>query len=132
MEREIRALIQAIKDGVSALAIRNELMTLEARKAELTIALIEPPLPALHPRAAQGLPPEIDDALGRLGARRAARRRPTGPAGIPREDRDSTGGRTAAGEGKLVSDVGEPQLDRTWSTVIRSLMLVAGAGFEPA
>ena len=49
VEREIRALVQAIKDGVSALAIKNELMTLEARKAELTIALTEPPLPALHP-----------------------------------------------------------------------------------
>ena len=46
-------LVQAIKDGVSALAIKNELLTLEARKAALTTALAEPPLPALHPRMAE-------------------------------------------------------------------------------
>ena len=50
VEREIGKLVQAIKDGVSALAIKNELLTLEARKAALTTALAEPPLPALHPQ----------------------------------------------------------------------------------
>ena len=39
--------------GVSALAIKNELVTLEARKATLTTALAEPPLPALHPQMAE-------------------------------------------------------------------------------
>lgn len=53
VEREIGKLVQAIKDGVSALAIKNELLTLEARKAALTTALAEPPLPALHPNMAE-------------------------------------------------------------------------------
>ncbi len=33
VEREIRKLVQAIKDGVSALSIKDELPSLEARKA---------------------------------------------------------------------------------------------------
>ena len=53
IERETRKLVQAIKDGVSALAIQNELFTLEARKAALTTALAVPQLPAMHPQMAE-------------------------------------------------------------------------------
>ena len=53
VDQEIRKLVQAIKDGVPALAIKNELLTLEARKVELTIAMADPPLTALHPQMAQ-------------------------------------------------------------------------------
>src|SRR5581483_914722 len=53
VEREIGKLVQAIKEGVSALAIKDELVRLEARKAMLTTALAEPPLPALHPQMAE-------------------------------------------------------------------------------
>jgi hypothetical protein len=35
VEREIRKRVQAIKDGVSALSIKDELLFLESRKAEL-------------------------------------------------------------------------------------------------
>jgi site-specific DNA recombinase len=53
VEREIRKLIQAIKDGVSALSIKDELLLLEARKAELQSRLEAPELPELlHPRMA--------------------------------------------------------------------------------
>jgi site-specific DNA recombinase len=53
MEREIRRLIQAIKDGVSALSIKDELMKLEARKAELQSRLDAPEMQELlHPRMA--------------------------------------------------------------------------------
>jgi hypothetical protein len=37
VERETGKLVQAIKDGVSALAVKNELLTLEARKAALDL-----------------------------------------------------------------------------------------------
>ena len=53
VERELGKLVQAIKDGVSAPVLRSELLTLEARKATLTTALAEPPLPALHPDMAE-------------------------------------------------------------------------------
>ena len=53
VEREIPKLVQAIKEGASALAINDELLTLEARKAALMTALAELPLPALHPRMAE-------------------------------------------------------------------------------
>ena len=53
MEREIRGPVQAIKDGVSALSIKNELMSLEARRAELKQHLEAPEMPQLlHPRMA--------------------------------------------------------------------------------
>ena len=53
IEREIRKLVQAIKDGVSALSIKDELLSLEARKAELQSRLNAPEMPELlHPRMA--------------------------------------------------------------------------------
>jgi site-specific DNA recombinase len=53
VEREIRKLVQAIKDGVSALSIKDELLSLEARKAELQSRLDAPEMPELlHPRMA--------------------------------------------------------------------------------
>ena len=51
VEREIRKLIQAIKDGASALSIKDELLSLEARKAELQARLEAPEMrELLHPR----------------------------------------------------------------------------------
>lgn len=53
VEREIRKLVQAIKDGVSANAIKKELLALEAREAELQQKLEAPEMPELlHPRMA--------------------------------------------------------------------------------
>jgi DNA invertase Pin-like site-specific DNA recombinase len=52
-DREIRKLVQAIKDGVPALSIKDELLSLEARKAELQSRLNAPEMPELlHPRMA--------------------------------------------------------------------------------
>lgn len=53
IERELRKLVQAIKNGVSGLTLKDEFATLEARKAELTASLAEPPAPALHPQMAE-------------------------------------------------------------------------------
>jgi site-specific DNA recombinase len=53
VEREIRKLVQAIKDGVSALSIKDELLKLEARKAELQSRVDATEMPELlHPRMA--------------------------------------------------------------------------------
>jgi DNA invertase Pin-like site-specific DNA recombinase len=53
VDREIRKLVQAIKDGVSVLSIKDELLSLEARKAELQSRLNAPEMPELlHPRMA--------------------------------------------------------------------------------
>jgi hypothetical protein len=53
VEREIRKLVQAIKDGVPALSIKDELLSLEAREAELKSRLNTPEMPELlHPRMA--------------------------------------------------------------------------------
>jgi site-specific DNA recombinase len=53
VEREIKKVIQAIKDGVSGPSSKDELIELDARKLSLTTALAEPPLPALHPQMAE-------------------------------------------------------------------------------
>ena len=53
VERQTRQIVQAIKDGVSAIAIKDELLALEARKTALTSALAEPAFPALHPNMAE-------------------------------------------------------------------------------
>jgi len=51
VEREIRKLVQAIKDGVSAVSIKDELLSLESRKVELQSRLEAPEMPELlHPR----------------------------------------------------------------------------------
>jgi hypothetical protein len=79
-EREIKQLVQAITDGVAALAIKEELSTLEARKAALKMALTDPPVPAMHPRMAQVFQEKVsalcrglENATGREEARAALR-----------------------------------------------------------
>ena len=53
VDREIRKLVQAIKAGVSALSIKDELLSLEARRAELQARLSAPEMSELlHPRMA--------------------------------------------------------------------------------
>src|SRR5262245_39065695 len=50
VERELGKLIQAIKDGVSGVTIKNELQAREVRQAELRQQAQEPePPPLLHP-----------------------------------------------------------------------------------
>jgi Recombinase len=52
VEREIKKVIQAIKDGVPGMSVKSEMQVLEDRKATLKVALAEPRLPALHPNMA--------------------------------------------------------------------------------
>jgi hypothetical protein len=79
VEREIRKLIQAIKDGVSALSIKDELLKLEARKAELQSRLDAPEMPELlHPRMSDVYREKVGGPfVTRWKARRAARARRT-------------------------------------------------------
>ena len=55
IERQIRALVDAIKDGIRTPTMREELLALEARKVELAAALEHAPAPAprLHPKLAE-------------------------------------------------------------------------------
>ena len=60
VERKIRRLLQAIKDGIAALSIKDELLNLEARKAELQSRLNAPEMPELlHPRMADVYPDKV-------------------------------------------------------------------------
>jgi site-specific DNA recombinase len=81
VEREIRKLVQALKDGVCALSIKDELLSLEARKAELQSRLNAPEMPELlHPRMADvyrekvgSLCLALESEESRTGAREAIR-----------------------------------------------------------
>jgi site-specific DNA recombinase len=54
-ERQIRAVIEAIKDGLRTPGMREELLALESRKAELAAAVSRAPVftPRLHPKLAE-------------------------------------------------------------------------------
>jgi hypothetical protein len=55
VEKKIRRIVQAITDGVPALSLKDELMSLEARQAELkaTLADTKAPEPLIHPNLAE-------------------------------------------------------------------------------
>ena len=55
VERQIRAIVEAIKDGLRTAAMKDELLLLEARKQELSVAAPETPATAvrLHPNLAE-------------------------------------------------------------------------------
>ena len=54
IERQIRAIVEAIKEGLRTPAMKEELLALEARKSALSVELKDAPAPAprLHPRLA--------------------------------------------------------------------------------
>jgi hypothetical protein len=75
VEREIRRLVPAIKDGVSALSIK-ESSCLSSSEAELQSRLNAPELPALlHPRRPTSIARRSEASVPRWRARGAARPR---------------------------------------------------------
>jgi site-specific DNA recombinase len=138
VEREIRKFIQAIKDGVSALSIKDELLSLEARKAELQSRLEAPEMPELlHPRMADvyrekvgSLCLALESEVTRTGAREAIRALIEAILLEPDGERlkitlkgDLAGMLSAARDSKRSPDTGD---------LLVQIKLVAGAGFEPA
>ncbi len=138
VEREIRKLIQAIKDGVSALSIKDELLSLEARKAELQSRLDAPEmLELLHPRMADvyrekvgNLCLALESEESRTAAREAIRALIEAILLEPDGERlkitlkgDLAGMLSAARDSKRSPDTGD---------LMVQIKLVAGAGFEPA
>ncbi len=61
--RDLKRLVQAIKDGVAALSLKDEIMALEASKLELEQALSKapPPMPRLHPSLAEVYRQKVDN-----------------------------------------------------------------------
>ena len=137
VEREIRKLIQAIKDGVSALSIKDELMKLEARKAELPSRLDAPEMPELlHPRISNvyrekvgSLCLALQNEDSRTGAADAIRALVEAIVLEPDSGRlkitlkgDLAGMLSAARDSKRSPDAGD---------LMVQIKLVAGGGFEP-
>jgi site-specific DNA recombinase len=137
VEREIRKLVQAIKDGVSALSIKDELLSLEARKAELQSRLEAPEMPELlHPRMADmyrekvgSLCLALESEESRQGAADAIRALVEAIVLEPDGDQlkitlkgDLAGMLSAARDSKRSPDTGD---------LLVQIKLVAGGGFEP-
>lgn len=53
VERRLSEILKALGEGFRSESWKGELLAMDARKAALTIALAEPPLPALHPQMAE-------------------------------------------------------------------------------
>ncbi|MEO8519955.1 MAG: recombinase family protein, partial [Acidobacteriota bacterium] len=138
VEREIRKLVQAIKDGVPALSIKDELLSLEARKAHLQTQLDAPEMPELlHPRMADVYREKVGNlcrALEREESRTSAvdaiRALIEAIMLEPDGDRlnitlkgDLAGMLSAARDSKRSPETGD---------LLVQIKLVAGAGFEPA
>ncbi len=138
VEREIRELVQAIKDGVSAVSIKNELLALEGRQTELRGQLEAPEMPQLlHPRMADvyrdkvtGLCNALEHEESRTGAADAIRGlieaillEPDGGRLKITLKGDLAGMLSAARDGKRSPETGD---------LLLQIKLVAGAGFEPA
>jgi site-specific DNA recombinase len=137
VEREIRKFIQAIRDGVSALSIKDELLSLEARKVALQSRLEALEMPELlHPRMADvyrekvgGLCLALESEESRTGAREAIRALIDGILLEPDGERlkitlkgDLAGMLSAARDTKRSPDTGD---------LMVQIKLVAGGGFEP-
>jgi site-specific DNA recombinase len=138
VERDIRKLVQAINDGVSALSIKDELLSLEARKAELQSRVNAPEMPELlHPRMADvyrdkvgSLCSALESDESRAGAVEAIRAlietillEPDGDQLKITLKGDLAGMLSAARDSKRSPDTGD---------LLVQIKLVAGAGFEPA
>jgi site-specific DNA recombinase len=136
-EREIRKLVQAIKDGVSALSIKDELLSLEARKAELQSRMKAPEMPELlHPRMSDvyrervgSLCLALESEESRTGAADAIRAlveaivlKPDGDQLTITLKGDLAGMLSAARDSKRSPDTGD---------LMVQIKLVAGGGFEP-
>ena len=138
VEREIRKLVQAIKDGVSALSIKDELLSLEARRAELQSRLDLPEMPELlHPCMADvyrekvgSLCRALDSEESRAGTVDAIRAlietillEPDGDKLKITLKGDLAGMLSAAGDSKRSPETGD---------LLVQIKLVAGARFGPA
>jgi DNA invertase Pin-like site-specific DNA recombinase len=53
VERRLHEILKALSEGFRSEAWKAELVSLDARKAALTVASAEPPLPAIHPKMAE-------------------------------------------------------------------------------
>ena len=134
-ERDMKKLIQAIKDGVPGSAVKDEMLILEDRRKELTHTLENAPasLPRLHPNLAQiyhdkvvKLTDALNDENSRTEAAEAIR-------ALIDEVRLVPGGDALKIElyGELAALIGlTNEHPRSKETGVQ-VTLVAGVGFEP-
>ena len=136
VERELQHIVNAIKQGVPALTLKDELSTLEQRKAEIEdgLATIPAPQPRFHPNLAElyrRRVANLADALNDEGTRAEAAealRNLIGEIRLVPEDGELR--IKLYGELAALIDLANEHPRRNATGV--QVTLVAGAGFEPA
>jgi site-specific DNA recombinase len=138
VDRELRRLVQAIKDGVPGLTLKDEFAVLEGRKADLQRRLAEPEAPPLlHPSMSDlyrekvtGLCRVLEgDEASQAGARERIRGLIDEISLEPQEDRLGIVLKgNLAGMLRLAQDNKRPS---ETDGLLDQIQLVAGGGFEP-
>ena len=134
--RYLKRIVQAIKDGVPALALKDEMMDLESRKLELEqrVSKAPAPIPRLHPSLADLYRRKVDnlhEALSREDTRVEATE---AIRALIDEIRLVPEGGELKIElfGELAALIGLANKDPRSDDRGLQVTLVAGAGFEPA
>ena len=136
-ERDIRKLIEAIKDGVPGSAVKDEMGDLERQRLELQSAIDAAPAPQLrlHPNLAhvyrekvENLAEALNDGATRAEASEAIRGLIEEVRLVPENGRLHI---ELHGELAALLALGQEKHRRRGASAVQ-LTLVAGAGFEPA
>jgi len=137
VEREIQALVEAVKRGAYSPALQRELAALEARQAELAAQAAAPPPPpvTIHPNASEIYRKKVADlhaALAEPGTRAAAAE---ALRGLIEEIRITPDGDRNAvelvGELAALLRLSGSKNAASLGEAARSVLLVAGRRFEP-
>ena len=138
VERQIRSIVDAIKDGIRTPTMRDELLALEAHKAEIEHELsgARPPEPLIHPniaeiyrRKVERMHEALNDESTRVEATEALRQVIEQIRLTP----DAAGKLEIELHGELAAILAlTNEKAGTQEAPAESIKLVAGAGFEPA
>ena len=134
--RDLKRIVQAIKDGIPALTLKDELMTLETTKTELEtrLAAAPEPIPRLHPNLAEVYRKKVANLADALNEENTPSEAAEAIRGLIDEIRlvQKDGDLKIELYGELAALIALANEHPRGKTSGVQVTLVAGAGFEPA
>ena len=134
--RDLKRIVQAIKDGIPALTLKDELMTLETTKTELEtrLATAPEPIPRLHPNLAEVYRKKVANLADALNEENTPSEAAEAIRGLIDEIRlvPKDGDLKIELYGELAALIALANEHPRGKTSGVQVTLVAGAGFEPA
>ena len=134
--RDLKRIVQAIKDGIPALTLKDELMTLETTKTELEtrLAAAPEPIPRLHPNLAEVYRKKVANLADALNEENTPSEAAEAIRGLIDEIRlvPKDGDLKIELYGELAALIALANEHPRGKTSGVQVTLVAGAGFEPA